>query len=731
MSTACKEIAIDASGSESKVLLSALCRLDYLLQQAVAKAAETYGSKVSSDNLRGLFITHNDVEQLLTLAPGAPALQTPRETARLLEPSGSPQLEWLRQSFALTDFDFDLIQIALAPEIDLRYERLYAYLQDDVTRKRPTVDLALNLLCDSAEEKLQARIHFASDSPLFRNKLAHLFPDPHQTQPPLLSHYFKLDDQVIRLLLGQTGLDARLSSFCRLINPSVTFDELHLSVEVKRALPFLLQHAGRDGSTIGLYFQGRAGSGRRAAAEALAQASGVSLLIVDLAEALLADLDVDAVVKFICREARFQKSILYLDDFDVFTSDPRMLPRQKRFTSRLAKELAGACIIAGTQPWSPSVGGLEGVAVVPFDVPSFDERLKCWQQDLSAAGAHVEESDLSALAGRFRLTPTQIADAAKTARVQALWQMAQTEPSDGKDIPVAQPSVSELFAAARRQTGHELAALAHKIEPVHTWTDIILPDDAMSQLREIVLRVVHRHRVLDEWGFDRKLSSGKGINALFAGASGTGKTMAAEVIASELGLELFKIDLASVVSKYIGETEKNLERIFAAAEQANAILFFDEADALFGKRSEVRDAHDRYANIEVAYLLQKMEGHEGVSLLASNLRQNMDEAFLRRLAFIVNFPFPDTQSRRRIWQGIWPAQVSFAGDVDFDRLAHQFKLSGGNIKNVALAAAFHAAENGGCVSMAHLLLATKREYQKIGKVLPEMESNGVGVEETF
>ena len=207
--------------------------------------------------------------------------------------------------------------------------------------------------------------------------------------------------------------------------------------------------------------------------------------------------------------------------------------------------------------------------------------------------------------------------------------------------------------------------------------------------------------------------------------------MAAEVIASELGLELFKIDLASVVSKYIGETEKNLERIFAAAEQANAILFFDEADALFGKRSEVRDAHDRYANIEVAYLLQKMEGYEGVSLLASNLRQNMDEAFLRRLAFIVNFPFPDTQSRRRIWQGIWPAQVSFAGDVDFDRLAQQFKLSGGNIKNVALAAAFHAAQDGGRVSMAHLLQATKREYQKIGKVLPEMDSNGFGVEETF
>jgi len=720
MSTACEAIIVDASGSPPKVLLSALGRLDHLLQQAVVKAAETYGSKVSNDSLRGLFITHNDVEQLLTLEPGAPTLQSAREVPRLSEPASScPQFEWLRQSFGLTDFDFDLIQIALAPEIDLRYERLYAYLQDDVTRKRPTVDLALNLLCDSAEDKLRARIHFAPDAPLFQNRLAHLFPDPHQTQPPLLSHYFKLDDQVIRLLLGQSGLDARLSSICRLVSPSVCFDELHLNAEVKRALPFLLEQQRKNGSAVGLYFQGRPGSGRRAAAEALAHESAASLLIVDLAEAVSLEIDVDGVVKLICREASLQNAILYLEDFDAVATDTRMLPRLKRFMSRLAKELAGACIIAGTQQWSPSVGRLEGIAIVPFDVPLFDERWTCWQRELVAAGTHVEVSDIDALAGRFRLTPVQIADAAKTARVQALWNTAQSEPPNLEELPVLQPSASELFAAARRQTGHELAALAHKIEPVATWTDIVLPEDSMSQLREIVLRVVHRHRVLDEWGFDRKLSSGKGINALFAGASGTGKTMAAEVIANELGLELFKIDLASVVSKYIGETEKNLERIFAAAEQANAILFFDEADALFGKRSEVRDAHDRYANIEVAYLLQKMEGYEGVSLLATNLRQNMDEAFLRRLAFIINFPFPDIESRRRIWQGIWPKQVSFADEVDLYRLAQQFKLSGGNIKNIALAAAFHAAEDGGHVSMAHLLLATRREYQKIGKVLPE------------
>jgi SpoVK/Ycf46/Vps4 family AAA+-type ATPase len=237
-------------------------------------------------------------------------------------------------------------------------------------------------------------------------------------------------------------------------------------------------------------------------------------------------------------------------------------------------------------------------------------------------------------------------------------------------------------------------------------------------------RVTHRQRVLGDWGFDRKLSLGKGVNALFAGPSGTGKTMAAEIIANELGLDLYKINLAGVVSKYIGETEKNLDRIFTAAENANAILFFDEADALFGKRSEVRDSHDRYANIEISYLLQKMEQYEGIAILATNLRQNLDDAFVRRLAFTIHFPFPNETQRREIWTKTWPAAVPLGSDVDLDFLATQFKLSGGNIKNIALASAFLAAADGGVVSMEHLCHATQREYQKLGKVLSDAELYG-------
>jgi SpoVK/Ycf46/Vps4 family AAA+-type ATPase len=259
------------------------------------------------------------------------------------------------------------------------------------------------------------------------------------------------------------------------------------------------------------------------------------------------------------------------------------------------------------------------------------------------------------------------------------------------------------------------------MEPVYTWDDIVLPNDARDQLQEICQRVMYQEQVFFDWGFARMLSLGKGISALFSGPSGTGKTMAAEVIANELQLDLYRIDLSGVVSKYIGETEKNLDRIFRAAESANAILFFDEADALFGKRSTVRDSHDRYANIETSYLLQKMEQFEGIAILATNLRGNLDESFTRRLTFVVHFPFPDAAARREIWSRVWSPSAPLSPAACLDFLCDEFELSGGNIKNIALAAAFLAAADGGDITLRHLLRATKREYGKMGKALTDDE----------
>jgi SpoVK/Ycf46/Vps4 family AAA+-type ATPase len=277
-------------------------------------------------------------------------------------------------------------------------------------------------------------------------------------------------------------------------------------------------------------------------------------------------------------------------------------------------------------------------------------------------------------------------------------------------------AMETLEAAARSQSNHGLRRLAQKISTHHDWPALVLPSHALRQLRDVCSAEKYRQVVYAQWGFDQRLIMGKGLNTLFCGASGTGKTMAAGILARELGLDLYKIDLSIVVSKYIGETEKQLSQIFREAASSNAILFFDEADALFGKRSEVKDAHDRYANVEVAYLLQKMEEYEGIVILATNFRKNMDDAFTRRMHHIVEFPFPDAEYRERIWKNIIPSRAPLAGDVDFGFLARQFELAGGNIRNVAVAAAFLAAEEGSPMRMEHFIVATARELQKVGKL---------------
>jgi SpoVK/Ycf46/Vps4 family AAA+-type ATPase len=301
-------------------------------------------------------------------------------------------------------------------------------------------------------------------------------------------------------------------------------------------------------------------------------------------------------------------------------------------------------------------------------------------------------------------------------------------------------SFERLLAAARDRADRGLGRLAVKVRLVQGWDDLVLPAGTLTLVRAVAEAIRNQPMVYDEWGFGARSPAGQGIKVLFSGASGTGKTMTAAVIARHLGLDLYKIDLSSVVSKYIGETEKNLDRIFRAAEHSSAILFFDEADALFGKRSEVKDAHDRYANVEVAYLLQKLEAHPGAVILASNLSRNIDEAFLRRMHYTVEFPLPDEALRRRLWQGMFPPEAPVAEDVDLSFLARQFPLAGGDIRNIALDAAFQAAQeatpegtvdsrhNGqqssanGChpagasIKMKNLVRAIARQYLKQGKL---------------
>jgi AAA+ superfamily predicted ATPase len=706
--------------------------LDQRLAQAIDAEHAEGASEVATAPYRGLLqLEPEAVEQLLAREPRAPRFLREGEvlgadrTAQIREDS---PLAWLQQIFDLSVFDLEVVAIALAPELDRRYEGLYAYLQEDVRCKRPTVDLALNLLCASPTEKLARRSQFATDAPLIRHQLLHLFGETDRGQPTLLARELYLDDQVIHLLLGQPGLDGRLAPYCQLLKPADSLEAVPLTTGVKEGLARFTLHYWQNLQPLRLHFQGPDRGGRQQVAQALAGEASVPLLVANLARMVETKADFELTLKLIYREAWFQNAWLYFDNLDALSTEGSGIFERSLLTA--LAEHPGISILGGEQPWSPTATGPLGMVTIHFPIPDFDRRRGCWQNSLAAAGIEVNGAELDALCDRFYLTPNQIADAVATACNRAQWDVAcgseseraGTKRSSKRTSPT--PQVKDLFAAARAQSGHDLATLARKIEPKYGWEDIVLPPGQSALLRELCKEAKYQHRVWEEWGFAHKFSLGKGLNVLFSGPPGTGKTMAAEVIAHELQLDLYKIDLSQMVSKYIGETEKNLNRIFTAATNSNAILFFDEADALFGKRSEVRDAHDRYANIETSYLLQKMEEYEGVAILTTNLRGNMDEAFVRRLRFIIEFVLPSVQERRSIWEQIWPQRTPRSPDLDLDFLAHQFEIPGANIRNIALRAAFLAADDGGMVNMEHLMGAVRREYQKMGKILMVEELGG-------
>nr|WP_062337174.1 ATP-binding protein [Herbidospora sakaeratensis] len=656
-------------------VLDWLARLDVRLAEAVAAAGAAYGPEAGRDSFRGLHIGPDEVTRVLRRAPAVSPIG-PGSAADAAGPA------WLAERYDLSAFELNVLLVAVAPEVDLRYERLYGYLQDDVTRRRPTVELTLNLLCDGVAEKLRRRCDFAADAPLLRHRLVRLVADPHHVEPPLLARYVVPDEQIVDVLLGVGGLDRRLASWCRLVSgPGPGSGRAH---ELRDLLD-----AGQR-----LYLRGQPGSGRAEAARTAAAGLGRPVLHVDLALAPSGPATFEDAVRCALREAELHGALPYLDRADSLDDHRRDLA-----VMALA-HTPGPVVLAGTAPWPSTVLPLF-LRTVEFTTPEAGERRVRWVSAL--AGRPVPPGDLDVLAERFPLTPRAIDEAAGTAGGHTL---------------------AELSAAARRAAGHELAGLADRIEPRAGWADLVLPDDELAALHEICARVAGQGRVLRDWGFGGKLARGTGVAVLLAGPPGTGKTMAAEVLAAELHLDLYRISLAGVVSKYIGETEKNLDRVFAAAERTAAILLFDEADAMLGKRGEVRDAHDRYANLEVAHLLQRMEAHPGVTLLATNMRHNLDEAFTRRLAFTVRFPFPDQNSRARIWRSVWPAGTPLAADVDPEALAARFTLSGGHIKNVALASAFLAGP--GPVTAAHVRHAVRREFQKLGKALTDDDLLGVG-----
>jgi AAA+ superfamily predicted ATPase len=715
-------------GTSLQQILAELERLDLLLRVQVWRARQRGGE---AGELAAFYIPEAEVDELLDKAIGSPvwagvslppeliaavqarldqlALDIAGHTAESLSKGVPLRLAALAGLFDLTAIDLDVVLLCLAPELDRGYERLYAYLHDDITRRQPTVDLALTLLCPDLVSKVAARTRLSPAAPLRRFRLVELSEEPGQRAVSLLDSTLRLEPRVAGFLLGDDAVDARLRPYAGIAAAEVSIDDLYFPEAFREQLAQVAEQAcSAAGAASIFYFQGSGGTGKRSAAAACCQAMARPLLIVAGKRVAASHADEFATLThLIGREARLQGALLYWEDFDALLADEDDARLADLFA--VLEALPGPVFVAGAAAWEPA-GALRGCTFlrIPFPPPGARERLRIWQTAFPAAAAPpLDLSELSDVAGKFRLSGGQIRDAAATARNMAV--------ARAPAAPLV--TAADLHAACRFHSNRKLAELAVPITPHYTWDDIVLPGDQMAQLREIYDQVRNRSLVYDSWGFGGKLAMGKGLSVLFAGPPGTGKTMAADVLAHSLGLNLYKIDLSTVVSKYIGETEKNLARIFAEAMTSNAILFFDEADALFGKRTQIHDAHDRYANVETSYLLQKMEEYEGVVVLATNLRNNMDEAFVRRLHAIVEFQLPGVADRRRIWEQIWPQATPRDAGLDLDFLARRIEVAGGSIRNIALAGAFLAAGDGGVVTMAHVLHATRREYQKMGKVL--------------
>ncbi len=701
-----------------------LARHDWLLRRELARSRP----RKPSDLLGFAAITDEEVDRLLGQADPregeaarAPEIHKFEQAAadlrrridsrvkQTLASGGRLPVIELAQRFALSAFEIDILVACLATEIDRRYERIYGYLHDDMSRKLPSPGLILSLCCDHPAQQLSTRSVLGPVAPLRHYRIVDVADDAGTL--PWYARPVRIDERIVSFLLGDRSVDGRIAPYVSWLDSGS--DAIYLTHSQRAELAKLIElanrcrGAGRARQKPLVYLYGARNAGAEAMVRESARRLGVPVLTIDAELLCEPSLDFDQMVFLLFREGLLSQAALFLQNVDrALDQDPGGL--RYRALIRHVVEMGGIVFLSGERSWRWPLPP-EPIVLRPVELRAggFIEQLEAWRVQV---GTDIADADLHQLMSRHPLPPAAISAACRLARTFA--------DLGGAGQPVA---IGHLEEACRAQARAPASGLARRIVPKHGWEDLVLPAVQCEQLRAVCSQAKHLATVYGAWGFERKLSLGKGLNALFSGPPGTGKTMAAEVIAIDLQVEILKIDLSQIVSKYIGETEKNLRQLFDQAAAAHAILFFDEADALLGKRSEVKDAHDRYANTEVAYLLQQMEEYEGITILATNLRQNMDEAFTRRMRFIVEFPFPEEDDRLRIWEGVWPKEVPLAKDVDLQLLAQQYRLSGGSIRNIALAAAFLAAEHGQPVTMGHLLQATKRELQKMGRLINDNE----------
>lgn len=704
-------------------LQAALNRIDIRLRRQVLLWRRA--GRDPSDVYRGLYVSDADAEALLRRPLGAHwgdfvsltdeeesrfrqaelevAETMDRLRRRAQETGREPRLDRLARICRLTDFERDAFLIAAAPSIDERYERVYGYLHDDITRKRASPQLVLDLIAARGPDRWGRVEAFGDRAALLRHRVVRWGVPAPDRKGGLLSRPLEVDDSVLRWLFGRYEPDSPPGGRLSFETPAdLSLDRVRAGDLIE---PYRRLLAQEDRLLIEL--TGPDVVAQRSLTRLVADQEDRPLLRLEFRGERTRELA--AALAMAVRDALLTGAILHLQGLDELPIEVKQ--EAARVVGASLTPSVGTVLLSTSAEDPTWRRGVDGRRCLRLEcrLPGHVARRRLWRAELEARSV-AEGPAEQEVAARFLLASGQIKAAVKTALDRA--------EQAGRPL-----SGEHLFAAARAHSNPRLSELASKIEPRFEWEDLILPADQLAILRELVATVRQRHQVLDEWGLGDKLVAGRGVTALFAGPPGTGKTMAAGILAGELGLDLYKIDLSTVVSKYIGETEKNLERVFEEAASSNAILFFDEADALFGKRSEVRDSHDRYANLEISYLLQRMEAYDGVTVLATNLRANLDDAFTRRLDFAVDFPFPEEEDRLRIWRSLLPASLPRAGDIDLAQMAGGYKLAGGNIRNVWLAAAHLAAADGGRVTMDHLRHGARRELQKMGRWVREKEAS--------
>jgi AAA+ superfamily predicted ATPase len=589
-----------------------------------------------------------------------------------------PAIDVLSELFGLTRFERQLLLLCAGVEMDSCLAERSAEAQGRPGRTNATFGLAMAVLPEPHWSAL------TSGRPLREFRLVELQPGCNLTTAPI-----RIDERILHLLAGINMLDQRLEGLVRRSPASDWIADEHKALSD----PILRGLEGNRGEIPAIHLRGDDDQGQEDVAKLVAERTGRQLFVLRAEDLPAPGPELSQCEILWKREALLLPAALLIH---CGAADAGLS------VCHLAERLPGLLFLASREPIRLHR------ACLRFEVnkPQAEEQKALWQRAVGPAAGRMN-GQVDALASHFRLSARTILS---TGRL-----MAREETTAAPD---------QLWNACRALSRPRLFNLAQRIIPSAGWDDLVLPDAQKRTLRQISSQVRHRMKVYEAWGFAAKSNRGLGVSALFTGESGTGKTMAAEVLARELELDLYRIDLSAVVSKYIGETEKNLKQVFDAAEEGGAILLFDEADALFGKRSDVKDSHDRYANIEVSYLLQRMESYRGLAILTTNLKSAIDRAFQRRLRFRVNFPFPDATQREAIWNRIFPAQTPTQG-LDSKRLS-QLNVPGGNIRNIALNAAFLAAADGDGtpLEMRHVLSAARFEAEKIERPLAEAEIRG-------